>query len=579
MKRHIQRFLLFALLLFPFSSVHAAASYGVVLPPAPNAVWEPGLSYQVVCIAQPMTYQNCNVILLQNGYTLTTLGQVTLNAVGVGVFKWTIPAAQKKDSNYQIRFANQANTMTVDSAKFSINTVQRTIRVVQPAGITQAKVGDTITLSWSYTGHSGSVSDDENRVWPSFLAGNTVYAVSHQLVGNTNYSSAPIGQNGSGSCTWKIPVDCKDSPGAYFSVTWSPHGTGGAGSVSAKTDTFHLVNEAQVEAAGYIDVLTPQAGASTVVGSVLPITWKFAKWMNTPVNISLGYDNPIAANVPIGTNGAGSYNWTVGKLPYGDSSNYRIYIQTITKSHQGYSQPITLKCGQPGIAVNTPQANETWEIGTTRYITWNAGIPASTPFDIELVSTSSPNQPVRTIYTGLQAVQQNGMLTYGWSIPAGFPTGTYCIRVSKNGNSCPTANSSPFTLAGPGKITLTYPTSGQNIAMNEVKRITWKTQAHYDNMYVKIDLYRHPATKVMNIAQAVLNPLANGQAGYDWTVPSTLQAGTNYYIVLELTGLNAATGTSSDPKSSMQQFFNITAPPLKAITPVAPANLKPLLPQ
>lgn len=576
MKRCFLGILLLSAVLVPLSQSWGAN--GTVLPPAPNSTWEPGLAYQALCISPPLVNQSCNVILLQNGNSLKNLGQVMMNQVGMANFKWTIPMTQAKGGGYQIRFANQSNSIFVDSATFNIGTVQRTLKLTQPANITQAKAGDTVMLSWTYTGHTGSVSEEENTILPT-------------ICGYYYYGKVPIGSNGSGSFAYKIPADFKDTPSAAFGVHWKPHGS--TGEINAVSPSFHLINDSQRESAGYIDVLTPQAGQAVNVGSVLPITWKHANWMSGQVNIYMGdYDNPLAVNVPIGANGTGTYNWKVNEFPRYNAAGHYITIQNVAKTHKGVSGKFTIVCSQPGITINAPGANDVWEVGTMRYIAWQSGLPASTPFDIELVEGYS-NRNIRTIYTGLTAVQQGGSLVYGWSIPAAYPTGNYAIRISKNGSGgCPAA-SSPVTLAGPGKIYQISPFTGASITQKEVMHIAWETLANYNNLYVKIDLYRGIGTKVMNIAPAVLIPDAKGQivygmtapsrTTYDWTVPTAVQPGNDYYFVFELSGLNAVTVRSTDPKATGQKTFTVNPAPVEprpmTITPVLPkAPINPIMP-
>lgn len=551
MKRCFLGLLISLFVFIPLSPAHGAN--GTILPPAPNSTWEAGLTYQILCMSPPLANQNCNVILLQNGNALANLGQVVVNAAGMGIYKWAIPETQSKGGNYQIRFANQNNSIIVDSAMFNIGTVPRTIKLIMPANIQQTKAGDTVMLSWTYTGHTGSVSEDENTILPTFC-------------GYYHYGKVPIGASGSGSFAYKIPADFKDTPNASFSVSWRPHWQSkvSSGEVSSSSNSFHLINDTQRETAGYIDVLTPQLGQVVNVGSVVPITWKHANWMSGQVNIYLGYDTPIATNVPLGANGSGSYNWKISELPRWSNPVFYISIETVTKTHKGMSRNFSIGCPQPGITINAPAANDIWEVGTMRYIAWQTGMPASTPFDIELVDKYS-NQNIRTIYTGLTAVQQGGALTYGWSIPAAFPTGSYAIRISKsNSGGCP-ATSAPLTLAGPGLITLHTPC----VVQNQELYISWATQVPYNNMYVKIDLYRS-GNKVMTIAPAVVNPSGKGQASYKWTVPTSLQPGNDYYIVLELSGLNAVTVRSSDPMATKQCLFTINSAPIPPVLTPAP---------
>lgn len=557
MKRCFLGILFFAMVLAPLSQVYSASN-GTILPPAPNSTWEPGLTYQVLCISPPLANQSCNVILLQNGNTLANLGQATVDAAGMGTFKWAIPVNQARGGGYQIRFVNRSSTITVDSGTFNIGTVQRSIKLIMPAGITQAKAGDTVMLTWTYTGHTGSVSEDENRVLPTFC-------------GYSHYQTVPIGSNGSGSFAYKIPSDFKDTQGAGFTVCWRPHWkeSGNPGAVCTSTNAFHLINDAQREAAGYIDVLTPSEGQIVNVGSVVPINWKHANWMSGQVNIYLGYDTPIALNVPIGPNGSGSYSWKVTELPRWTNPVFYISIETVAKTHKGTSRNFTIKCTQPGISVLSPAANDTWVAGTTRDISWQTGLPASTPFDIELVDKYT-NQNIRTIYTGLTAVQQGGVLTWGWSIPATFPTGNYAIRISRsNSGGCP-ATSQPFTLASPGWILLYTPGTGVSVVQNQDLYISWATKVPYNNMYVKIDLYC-AGKKVTTIAPAVLHPSGNGQSSYKWTVPTSVPPGSGYYIVLEISGLNSVPVRSSDPMDTKQSFFTINAAPITPVYTPAPA--------
>jgi hypothetical protein len=312
---------------------------------------------------------------------------------------------------------------------------------------------------------------------------------------------------------------------------------------------------------GTIEVTSPPEGAVYTVGSTVPITWKASKSLNpstTVYAICLDMSPTAIATAKTDANGNGSYNWTVTSVPAGTKHTIAVGVQYTSNFVK--SKEFSIVCNQSGFPVSAPAFSDRWEIGSTRNIVWRPGtLPATTPFTIDLLN--SAYQPIGIIAQGIVGTQQGADLVFPWTVASKdlvhvYP-GTFSIRVRKAVANCPSGATSNFYIVEPGKIFLVYPTAGLTLRPNTKYSIQWSTQAHFANLFVKIDLYRGNGVKVSTIAQGIPHPNPSGKGIYDWVAPSTLAAGSDYYLVLELSGPNAVTVTSTNPTAAGQAYFSI----------------------
>jgi hypothetical protein len=121
-----------------------------------------------------------------------------------------------------------------------------------------------------------------------------------------------------------------------------------------------------------ITVTSPNGGEGWDAGFVQNITWtttgtvgllKITLWQND------AWFGLIADNLDPAQ---GSYSWTVGQLSEGSALpglNYRIKIKEIASSLSDSSDTIF---SIDGITVTSPNGGESWQIGSSQTITWNA---------------------------------------------------------------------------------------------------------------------------------------------------------------------------------------------------------------
>ncbi|HMM12895.1 MAG TPA: hypothetical protein PKE03_12440, partial [Bacteroidales bacterium] len=177
---------------------------------------------------------------------------------------------------------------------------------------------------------------------------------------------------------------------------------------------------------------------------------------------------------------------------------------------------------QPFVTVEQPNISGiTWDIGSTRLISWNTNF--TQPVKIELVDYSTITPTVTTI----EASTPNS--TYAWFIdPLIFTPGTqYRVRVSSTINPALYAESNnDFALvtALPGtSITIEQPTLPNiKIVKNTDYLISWNPVGVFSNVKIELlDLLNNTTT---TIAASVPN------STYVWSVSNTLPAHNQYKI-------------------------------------------------
>ena len=132
-----------------------------------------------------------------------------------------------------------------------------------------------------------------------------------------------------------------------------------------------------------LHVTVPDGGESWAAGSTHPVTWEYNNISAPVVQIELwkgGVRNQIIqTSAPMGSNGRGSYNWTIPLTQISGTG----YSVTVWSNPGGYMDrsdaPFTITPPSPGsITVTSPDGGETWQRGTPHTVTWSyTGSPGS----------------------------------------------------------------------------------------------------------------------------------------------------------------------------------------------------------
>jgi len=196
--------------------------------------------------------------------------------------------------------------------------------------------------------------------------------------------------------------------------------------------------------------------------------------------------------------------------------------------------------GVQTISVTVPNGGESWDAGRTYTIRWTySGNPGS-KVKIELLKGGSVN---RTI-TSSTSKGSGGNGSYNWAIPATQAGGNdYKIRVTSTSNSSYTDTSdNNFTIVA-SSITITIPNGGENWRAGTTQSIRWTYTANPgDN--VKIELLKGGSLNRTIKSRTSIGSGGNGS--YNWAIPSTQTAGTDYKIRITSTSNSTIKDTSDN---------------------------------
>ena len=194
---------------------------------------------------------------------------------------------------------------------------EMTLKVREPGAATNFVVGAANVIKWSFRGELG-----QN------------VAIRLQRVGWVNarmtlVEATPLGPSGSGSFKWNTPADLP--PGGKYSVTVTAEN--GIGDMSGE---FTLIaGKTPVTQIVLADL--PKGGDRWTPGAPVTIQWKYSGSPGQTVKLALikkdeGSVTEIAASIPIGVDGKGSYEWKVPALKAG--ADY--YVGIVSTSNAFY---------------------------------------------------------------------------------------------------------------------------------------------------------------------------------------------------------------------------------------------------
>jgi hypothetical protein len=415
---------------------------------------------------------------------------------------WTTP------SNQTAYITNGQTT------SFSGTYVQQLISVTYPAGGETFAEGGKYMITWIYAGNPDS------NVKIELLNGGSVVS--------TITSSTSIGKGGAGSYSWTVPSFQTRGENYKVRVTSTSNS-----SYTATSNDFTITGPS-------IGITSPNGG-SYIAGAKCAIAWTYAGNPGSSVSIALlqagSKISTIASSTSAGSNGKGSYTWTI-PAAQASGTNYQVQVSsTIISSCTATSSNFTIV--GPSISVTSPNGGETWSVGERHNINWYyQGNPGSS-VKIVLVEGSAT---AATIVSST-SIGNNGTGSYAWTVPSTLVTGSnYKVRVTSTTNSSLTAMSQgAFTIKGGISITVTSPAGGESWAAGSAHNITWSYQGSPGST-VNIELLNNGAP-VSSIKTAA--SIGKGGSGsFAWTIPK-LSSGSRYQVQVTSTANSFCTSTSN----------------------------------
>ncbi|MDH7578388.1 MAG: Ser-Thr-rich GPI-anchored membrane family protein [Bacillota bacterium] len=394
-------------------------------------------------------------IKLWSGGTASIIADnVPIGSGGTGSYTWTVPGNLGIGTHYKIDVVGSA----VLPGTFSSHPVGRSgeftiapgsLTVTAPRGGENWAIGSTQTISWTYQGDTGDKVNIALRV-----AGSPYQNVA---------SGVPVGNGGTGSYNWTVPAGL--SPRSDYQIQIYP-GTPGKFEPDISDGRFTISASAtqtsppassgtppqgsgQTSTQG-LTLTSPNGGETWTAGSPRTISWTYTGNPGAKVKIQLykgtTLKTTIASSTPIGTNGQGSYQWTIpASLAAGN--DYKIKITSTANSACTDMSDACFTVGVETLQVTSPNGGETWTAGSQRTIHWTYSGNPGTKVKIQLYKGTT----LKTTIASSVPIGTNGQGSYQWTIPASLAAGNdYKIKITSTANSaCTDMSDAYFAVVKP----------------------------------------------------------------------------------------------------------------------------------
>jgi PKD repeat protein len=401
-----------------------------------------------------------------------------------GTYHWTL------DTTMDGKTCRKKGSVTIKDAP--------TITFTYPSAGNNLEPGSYQTVTWNKTG------SQDARVRIKLMRNDAVVL---------NLSSST---ENSGNFTWQVPINLESAADYKFRVEtlYMPlHGESDPVSITAKGITYkwdfgdgsrsteanpvhiyekpgeyHWTLETTMDGltcqkkgtvkAGPAPTITfsyPQAGHNLEPGSYQTITWNKTGFQDAQVRIKLMRSDALVQTLSTSTGNDGAFTWQV-PINLEPAEDYIFRVETLYMPVHGDSKPVSI--------VAKPITYK-WDFGDNTQAT-------------------GPN-PTH-IY------KKPGI--YHWKMEAEI-----------DGITCTSTGAVVF----PGQyIMITNPKQGDNLPIGSLCTVTW-IKSEIPDATVKIDLLKNGA-KVLAIS-----PQTENDGSFDWTVPASLEPGTDYAIFMETT--------------------------------------------
>ena len=257
--------------------------------------------------------------LVNNGSSTQTIAaSVPIGVNGVGTYLWQMPDSLQFSENYQVKVTSNDNPSISDLS-------DDPVWMGQGVSIHSPTAGSVIL----YGGTSNYLSISVEYGWSGFPQIQFDLYKSGQFVQNISTSQGSGCFDADIGCVWDSPPGYFPNivPGTDYSIKATPLADPSRAVFSP--GTFTISNT-------YLTLTSPNGGEIWQPGTTHAITWN---WVGQPVSpggdveITLGVSGYpgtiITPTTPIGSNGSGSYLWSI-PADFPASPSYRVAINTFS---------------------------------------------------------------------------------------------------------------------------------------------------------------------------------------------------------------------------------------------------------
>ncbi|MBK7956998.1 MAG: hypothetical protein IPK03_02135 [Bacteroidetes bacterium] len=467
-------------------------------------IWSVGYTKKI-----KWTSKNVNDVKIEytiNGGTSWNLIAASVPA-NTGSYNWAVPNTPSADC--KIRITDVISPMATDES-------DNKFEIVYPITVTAPNGGETWTVGTS-----------KDIIWNAAAELNNV-KIEVSLNNGLSWSTVVASMAAStGFYSWTIP----NTPSTNCLIRVTDLNNTTLFDKSNGTFTIALPPSLKLNA--------PNGGNIWNVNSNQNITWTAVTVQNIKIEYTInngGSWNTIAGSVLASL---GTYAWNLPNTP---STNCRVRITDINNGliNDESDSNFTIFL-PPSITVTAPNGGESWNVGSSKNITWNSAVVNYVKLEY------SVNGGGAWITIAPAVLASSG--SYSWTIPNN-PSANCLIKITDTSNTALfDVSNSVFSINTPTNITLTNPNGGEIWTAGLAQNITWSSSGIND---IKIEYSTNGGTSWTTI----ISSTAAAAGIYSWTVPNA--PSTNCKVrVTDI--LNSSNVDNSDG------LFTIVLPPSVAV--------------
>jgi len=386
-----------------------------IISPNGGEVWETGSIHPITWVTAAASNMPVNIKLF-NGLNTNVAPLVIAQNVPPfpGIFHWNIPATLPPSDQYYIQISSIAADgvvqMDLSDGPFSIVNSNpppppQMLQLISPNGGETWMAGTMHPITW-------------------VQAFNAILPVTLLLHDGMDPTVAPIPiaidiPSWPSVFHWTLPYDLPLS-NQYFVQISTPLADGTL-TMDLSDGPFSVVNSIPPPPQ-ILQLIMPNGGEQWMAGTMHPIRWQ-GHQIQGPLEIALmrGDNVQPALVIAPGIPNLGNFHWMI-PANLEPASDYRMRIRALAGNLMDLSDaPFTISPNQPpppsDVTLITPNGGETWTIGNTHTITWNA--PNLTgPMQIWLLREGQ-----RERYRHIISPNVPNSGSFEWTIPARVPPG------------------------------------------------------------------------------------------------------------------------------------------------------------
>ena len=439
---------------------------------SPNGVeqWEAGTYKSIEWVSAPTSTNYAVYYSLNSGSSWTSIISNTYSKT----LSWSVPNSPTPNALIKVVDYNNTCKFDISNANFTITNPTPIITVTYPNTNVTTYANNSISIQWS----TAYVTD--NYVKIEFTSDN-----------GANWSTVVSPTENDGNYTWTLPninsQNCKFKISAYTNS-----------SIVDESDVVFKVLPP------FITVTSPNGGEQWKGCSTKTITWAAGGASGTYA-IYYSTNNGQLWNYLSNTSST-SYSWTT-VVDVATSNNCLIKVQDYNNANIKDSSDLTFTLIKNNdIIITSPNGGESWEVGTTKNITW-VSEPSTTNYRAYFSINDGSS------WTALST--NTSYTSYSWTIPNN-PNTTSLIKIQDYYNSCiQDISNANFTIAPPQPyITVTYPNTNVTTYANNSITIQW-TSGYLTSSFVKIEFTSDNGASWTNVVEPTEN-----DGSYTWTLPN-----------------------------------------------------------